>query len=162
MRYFRYQSFLTGIFFAVLGCGTAMAQSATEVRVQGKPLEVNLYPTRGPMATPAQRVADQLGIQKPAELDAGLQVLAVRWLRYDDMDDLNGLMMEFAVDAEGLPSGVRILRIPNKSRRRGLSEMSVGLRLSLTKLVQEWRFNKPLQQGKPVGFCCVRLISQPE
>lgn len=162
LRCFHYKLFLFGMFLAVVGCGTAMAQSATEVRVQGKLLEVNLYPDRGPMANPARRVADQLSNQKPTELDTGLQVLAVRWLKYDDMDDLNGLMMEFAIDAEGLPSDVRMLRIPNKSRKYGMSEMNVGIRLSLIRLVQAWRFNKPLQQGKPVGFCCVRLVSQPE
>jgi hypothetical protein len=125
-------------------------------------IQINMYLGRSPRSNAASRVAEQFKKQKPGELDAPLQITLVRWLWDDERTRLDGLVMEFGVEADGLPGHVRMMQVPLGSRKFGKDELNPELRLALVGLIQSWRFKPPLKDGKPVSFCCVRLISQPE
>lgn len=159
----RYSTFLfAGLLSMFLAVGQAVAEGNAELVVQGRQIEVNMYTDPAGLSPPGRRAAVQFSAQQPAELDAALQLTAMRWLLDDEMTGLDGLVMEFGIDAQGLPTNVQMIRVPQRARNRGRTEMSPRLRLALIKVIQAWRFKPPMQQGKAVGYCCVRLINEPD
>lgn len=157
-----YKLLFPALLLALLGGGPASAQSPSTAPLNPQHVEVNMYLGRGGKTNPAMRVAAQLKGQQPDELDAPLQVTSVRWLWDDEMKRLDGLVMQFGVEADGRPGNIRMMQVPLGSRKFGRDELSTNLRLNLIRLIDTWRFKPPLHNGKPVSFCCVRLVSQPQ
>lgn len=156
-----YRLLFPALLQALLGAGAASAQKPAVAPPNAPHVEVNMYLGRGGKANPAMRVAAQLKAQQPAQLDVPLQVTSVRWLWDDEMKRLDGLVMEFSVEADGRPGNIRMMQVPLGSRKFGRDELSTNLRLNLIRLIDTWRFKPPLHDGKPTSYCCIRLTSQP-
>jgi hypothetical protein len=133
-------------------CGSVPDAGSAAI-VQGRLVTLNMRAGVGGFGTEAARVATQLTAQKPAELDEPLRATLLRWVREDDYDRLDGLVMQFGIDAEGRPTGTRMLRAPRTAP-------GVGLPVDAFRALTEWRFAPPLQAGKPVGYCCVQLTTE--
>lgn len=138
---------------ALGGCGTAPKSTPTAGTVQGPLVTLTMRSGVGGFGNEAARVAGQLAAQKPVELDQPLRATRLRWLREDDDDRLDGLVMQFAIDAEGRPTGTRMLRAPRTAP-------GVGLPVDAFRALTEWRFAPPLKGGVPVGYCCVQLTTE--
>ena len=151
----------TALVVPVARASDAAAATATTASPTQR-IQINMYLGRSARSNAASRVAEQFKKQKPGELDAPLQITLVRWLWDDERTRLDGLVMEFGIEPDGLPGHVRMMQVPLGSRKFGKDELNPELRLALVGLIQSWRFKPPLKDGKPASFCCVRLISQPE
>jgi hypothetical protein len=139
---------------ALLGaCGSTPESTPSASTVQGRLVTLTMRSGVGGFGNEAARVGAQLAAQKPAELDQPLRATRLRWLREDSEDRLDGLVMQFAIDPEGRPTGTRMLRAPRTAP-------GVGLPVDAFRALTEWRFAPPLKAGVPVGYCCVQLTTE--
>jgi hypothetical protein len=129
------------------------APTADAPLVQGRVVTLTMRSNVGGFGNEAARVAAQLAAQKPAELDQPLRVTRMRWLRSDHHERTDGLVMQFALDAEGRPINTRMLRAP-------ITAPGVGLPTDAFQALTEWRFLPPMRGGVPVGYCCVQLTTE--